>query len=186
MKVKVGISNRHVHLTKEDVKILFGENYVLSKKSDLKQPNQFACLEVVTIKTLKSQIDNVRILGPVRNYTQVEISKTDAYKLGINPPLRDSGDLIDASDIEIIGPNGTIKKSCCIIARRHIHITREDKIKYNLPEIVSLKINGERGGIINNVFVKVSNEAYFEAHLDMDEANAFFLKNEDELEIIKE
>ena len=134
MKVSIGVSNRHVHVTKEDLEILFGSNYELNKKVDLKQPNQYACLETVTIKTDKDEIKNVRILGPVRNYTQVELSKTDAYKLGINPPLKDSGDLENSSCVSIIGPNGVVTKDCAIIVRRHIHITKEDKIKYNLPD----------------------------------------------------
>lgn len=183
MKVSIGVSNRHVHVNKEDLEILFGSNYELNKKVDLKQPNQYACLETVTIKTDKDEIKNVRILGPARNYTQVELSKTDAYKLGINPPLRDSGDLEDSSIVSIIGPNGIVTKKCAIIVRRHIHITKEDKEKYNLPDVVSVKVNTPRGGILDEVCVKVSDEAYFEMHIDMDEANAFDLKNNDEVEI---
>lgn len=184
MKVSIGISNRHIHVTKEDLNILFGSNYELNKKADLKQPNQYACLETVTIKTDKDEIQNVRILGPVRSYTQVELSKTDAYKLGINPPLKDSGDLEESSVVSIIGPNGIVTKKCAIIVRRHIHITKEDKEKYNLPDVVSVKVNTSRGGILNEVCVKVSDEAYFEMHIDMDEANALDLKNNDEVEII--
>ena len=93
MKISVGVSNRHIHLKKEDLEVLFGVGYELSFYKELNQPGQFASLEKVTIKTEKDEISNVRILGPVRNYTQVEISKTDAFKLGINPPVRTSGDL---------------------------------------------------------------------------------------------
>lgn len=185
MNISVGVSNRHVHLTKEDLEILFGEGYELTKKTDVNQPLQYASVETVTIKTNKDEINNVRILGPVRTYTQVEISKTDAYKLGINPPLSDSGDLLDSEQITIIGPKSSITKKCCILVRRHIHITNEDKIKYNLPDIVKVKVNGNRGGILDEVYVKVSNEAYFELHIDTDEANAFNLKNNDIVEIIK-
>ena len=99
MKVNIGISNRHVHLTKEDVEILFGHD--LTKLRDLVQAGQYACHELVTIKTEKDQIENVRVLGPTRNYTQVEISKTDAYKLGLNPPIRTSGDLANSENITI-------------------------------------------------------------------------------------
>lgn len=185
MKISVGVSNRHVHLTKEDLNILFGNNYELNKKVNINQPEQFAALETVTIKTDKDKIENVRILGPIRNYTQVEISKTDAYKLGINPPLRDSGDLENSEVVTIIGPNGSVTKPCCIIVRRHIHVTKEEKIKYNLPDIVSVKINGKRGGILEEVYVKVSDKSYFEMHVDTDEANAFDLKNGDIVEIVK-
>lgn len=185
MKVSVGISNRHVHLTKEDLNILFGLNYELTKKIDINQPHQFAAIETVTIKTDKDEINNVRILGPIRSYTQVELSKTDAYKLGINPPLRDSGDLEGSSVVSIIGPKGIVTKPCCIIARRHIHVTPIMKKELNLPDVVSVKVEGQRGGIINEVYVKVNEESYYEMHIDTDEANAFYLKNNDEVEIIK-
>lgn len=183
MKVSIGVSNRHVHLTKEDLEILFGQNYELNKKADVNQPGQFASLETVTLKTNKDEIKNVRILGPVRNYTQAEISKTDAIKLGLNPPLRDSGDVLNSEVITIIGPVGEITKACCILARRHIHVTEEMKQNYNLKDVVKVKIEGIRSGIMDEVYVKVSEEAYFEMHIDTDEANAFFLKNNDEVEI---
>ena len=181
MKVTVGVSNHHVHLKQSDLDILFGCE--LTKKSDLKQPGQFASFEVVTIKTDKSEINNVRVLGPVRNYTQIEISKTDAYKLGLNPPVRSSGNLDNSEIVTLIGPNGSIKTNGCIIADRHIHITYEDKEKYHLPDKVNIKIDGEKQGIIA-VNIKPSDEAYFELHLDTDDANAFLLKNGDEVEII--
>jgi len=185
MKVSVGVSNRHVHLTREDLDTLFGINYELNKKVDINQPHQFASMETVTIKTDKDIIENVRILGPIRSYTQVELSKTDAFKLGINPPLRDSGDLEDSEVVSIIGPKGIITKPCCIIARRHIHVTPSMKQEFDLPDVVSVKVDGQRGGIISEVYVKVSDEAYYEMHIDTDEANAFYLKNNDEVEMIK-
>ena len=187
MKVSIGVSNRHVHLSEENFKILFGEKYELIKKADLKQPGQFAANETVTIKTAKSEIHNVRILGPIRNYTQVEISKTDAYKLGINPPVRDSGDLKGSSPITIIGPNGSVDiKEGCIIATRHIHILPSQMKSYGLEgrEMVNVKLDGEKGGIITNVYLKVSEEAFFELHLDTDDANAHLIKNGDIGEII--
>jgi len=178
MKVTVGISNHHVHLTRDDLDILFGKNYELNQKYNLNQPGQFASLELVTIKTAKSQIENVRILGPVRNYTQVEISKTDAYKLGINPPLRDSGDVLNSEIVTIVGPKGEITKECCIIARRHIHVTPKEKEMYELPDVVKVKINTSRGGILDQVHVKVAEQSYYEMHVDTDEANAFDIINE--------
>lgn len=187
MKVSIGVSNRHVHLTKEHLEILFGEGYELQKKVDINQPGQFAATDLVTIKTPKSEIENVRILGPIRPYTQVEISKTDAYKLGLNPPIRDSGDLKGSSPITIIGPKGTIDiEEGCIIANRHIHILPNQMKSYGLEgrEMVSVKINGEKGGILANVKLKVSEEAYFELHIDTDDANAHLIKNGDIGEII--
>ncbi len=187
MKVSIGVSNRHVHLTKEHLSILFGEDYKLEKKNDLNQPGQFSSTAVVTIKTDKSEIDNVRVLGPIRNYTQVEISKTDAYKLGLNPPVRNSGDLEGSSPIKIVGPKGCVDlKSGCIIATRHIHILPSQLKMYNLEgkETVNVKLNGEKGGIITNVYLKVSDEAFFELHIDTDDANAHLVKNGDIGEII--
>ena len=181
--MKVGISNRHVHLTEEDLKILFDKD--LTKKKDLSQIGEFACNETVTLKTNKREITNVRIIGPTRNYTQVEISKTDAYSLGLNPPIRTSGDLEGSETITIIGPMGQITKECCIIANRHIHINKELRKQLNLEnkDIVSIKIGGIKGGIIDNVYLKEKENFLLELHLDTDDANAFLLKNGDEVEI---
>lgn len=187
MKVSIGVSNRHVHLTQEHLKILFGTNFELEKKNDLTQPKQYASTSVVTIKTEKSQIDNVRVIGPVRSYTQVEISKTDAYKLGVNPPIRDSGSLEGSSPITIVGPNGYVElEEGCIIPTRHIHILPTQLELYGLSgvEEVSVKLDGEKGGIINNVHIKVSEEAFFELHIDTDDANAHLVKNGDIGEIL--
>lgn len=187
MKISIGVSNRHVHLSEENLKILFGEDYILEKKNDLTQPGQYASTALVTIKTDKSQIENVRVLGPIRNYTQVEISKTDSYKLGLNPPVRNSGDLIGSSPITIVGPKGSVNiKEGCIIAARHIHILPEQIKQYGFEgvEKVSVKIKGEKGGIIDNVYLKPSDEAFFELHLDTDDANANLIKNGDIGEII--
>lgn len=187
MKVSIGVSNRHVHLTKEHLKILFGDDYKLEKKNDLTQPGQFSSTYVVTLKTEKGEINNVRVLGPERNYTQVEISKTDAYKLGLNPPIRNSGDLIGSSPITIVGPKGSVDLDYgCIIATRHIHILESQIKLYALEgkETVNVKLNGEKGGIITNVYLKVSDEAFFELHLDLDDANAHLIKNGDIGEIL--
>lgn len=187
MKVSIGVSNRHVHLKEEHLKILFGNDFNLEKKNDLTQPGQYASTSLVTIKTNKSEISNVRVLGPIRPYTQIEISKTDAYKLGLNPPIRDSGDLKGSSPITIIGPNGTLElEEGCIIPTRHIHILPNQVSMYELEgkDVVNVKIDGEKGGILNNVHLKVSDEAYFELHLDTDDANAHLIKNGDIGEII--
>ena len=183
MKITVGISNRHIHLTKEDFEKLFGD-ISLEKIADLNQPGNYTTNQLVTIQTEKGTIERVRLVGPLRNYTQVEISKTDAYKLGINPPIRTSGDIVDAAHVTLVGPVGQIETNSCILAERHIHITQELKDKYELPNTVSLKIQGQKGGILNNVHLKVTEEAYFEVHLDTDDGNAFLLKNNDEVEIV--
>ena len=164
----------------------FGDNFELEKKNDLTQPGCFASELTVTIKGPKRSIENVRVLGPNRSYTQVEVSKTDSYALGINPPVRNSGDLEGASEITIIGPNNEITRNAAIIASRHIHVDKNIRKEHNLEGIekVSVKIGGEKGGIIENVYLKDSEEAYFEMHLDTDDANAFLLKQNDEVEII--
>ena len=185
MKINVGVSNHHVHLNNEDYGILFG-NIPLTKRNDLNQPGMFASDLTVTIKGPKRSIENVRVLGPNRSYTQVEVSKTDAYSLGINPPIRTSGDLVGASEITVIGPNGEITKNVAIIADRHIHVDKRIREEKGLVgvEKVRVKISGEKGGIIDNVYLKDSEEAYFELHLDTDDANAHLLKQDDEVEII--
>ncbi len=185
MKVNVGISNRHVHLNDEDYKLLFGD-IPLTKRNDLTQPNTFASELTVTITGPKRSIENVRVLGPNRSYTQVEVSKTDSYSLGINPPVRNSGDLDGASEITIVGPKGSITRNAAIVASRHIHVDKRIRNEHNLEgiEMVSVKINGEKGGIINNVYLKDSDEAYFELHLDTDDANAHLLNQGDEVEIL--
>ena len=174
---------RHIHLTEEDYNILFNEP--LTEKSPLNQHGQFAANQQVTIKNNDREIEKVRIIGPFRNYTQVEISRTDAYYLNLNPPVRGSGDLNGAEPITIVGPNGTITKAAAIIADRHIHITKEDREKYNLlKEEYQIRVNNEKGGILNNIKIKEAPNSYFELHLDSDDANAFDLKQNDEVEII--
>ena len=185
MKISVGVSNRHVHLTNEDYIALFG-NIPFTKRNDLNQPGMFASELTVTIIGPKRSIENVRVLGPLRSYTQVEVSKTDSYTLGINPPVRNSGELDGASEITIVGPVGTITRNAAIIASRHIHVDKKIREERNLIGIkeVSIKIPGEKSGVINHVFLKDSEEAYFELHLDTDDANCFLLKQDDEVEII--
>lgn len=187
MKVSIGVSNRHVHLSEEDLFILFGEGYQLEKHRDINQPGQFASKEVVTILTEKGIIENVRVLGPIRPYTQVEISKTDAYKLGINPPVRDSGDIAGSASISIVGPSGRIDlKEGCILATRHIHITPKQMELYGLEgkKTVDVLLSGEKGGILHNVSLKVSENSYFELHIDTDDANAHLVSSSDFAEII--
>lgn len=177
MKIKVGVSNRHVHLNKESFIKLFGD-IKLNNDFDLSQKGQFASDLFVTIKTDKDKIEKVRILGPLREYNQIEISRTDSYKLGLNPPIRESGDLENSEIVTIIGSKGEITTNGCIIATRHIHANKE-----KLAKIVKIKIDGLKGGILDNVSVKYDPSYTFELHLDTDDANAFGLKNGDGVEI---
>lgn len=186
MKVQVGVSNRHLHLTEQDYHILCGD-MPLEVKNPINQPGQYASNITFTIKTAKALINNVRLLGPLREYSQIEISKTDAYTLGINPPIRTSGDLKDSEKVTVIGPKGSIEIEGCIIANRHIHVDDEMIKYYHLEGLdkVNVLIKGDKPGIIGNVYLKKSDKAYFEMHIDLDDANAFFLKNGDIVDIIE-
>lgn len=182
MNVRIGVSNRHVHLKESDFIKLFG-NVDFIKDKDLYQPLQFASIYKVTIKTLKNEIKNVRVLGPFREYTQVEISKTDAYFLGINPPIRTSGDLKDSEVVTLIGPAGSIVTNGCIIADRHIHISEDDKEKYSLSDNLKVEIGNEKKCILYDVHLKVSPGSRMELHIDTDDANSNFVKTGDNGEI---
>lgn len=175
MKVKVCLSNRHVHLTRDDVNILFGEGYNLTPRNYLGQPGQFATEETVVLKTDKNIKENVRIVGPIRNYTQVELLEEDKDYFGINPPVRNSGDLANSESITIIGPKGEItKKNICIIANRHIHINTRDKDNFNEDEIVSLEVNGT---ILDNVHIKIADNYALEFHINKDDAQNNNIEN---------
>lgn len=178
LKIPVGVSNRHVHLTKEDVDILFGKNYKLTKKRDLSQKGQYACEETVKLKNNDKVIEHVRVMGPNRKQTQVEIMKTDADYLKLNPPVRDSGELANSETITIIGPQGEItKQNSCIIAARHIHINSSDYPNLKNKSIVTLKTANNT--YINNVHIKKDPTFTLELHIDKDEAKEFKLENND-------
>ncbi len=181
--LKVQISNRHVHLTKEVYYKLFNEE--ISKKRDLNQVGEFASNQVLTIKNGDKEIENVRLVGPFRPYNQVEISKRDARLLGLNPPVRRSGDLADSLNITLKTDLGEVEVKGLIIANRHIHMTKADSIKYNVQdrEIVQVKISGEKSGIID-AEVKISDNGYYEMHIDTDDANAFLLENNSDVTMI--
>ena len=167
---------------------MFGKNFLLEAERFLSQPGEFASKSKVTIETPYASISNVRVVGPVRKYTQVEISSSDARILKLNPPVRDSGKLNNSEYIKIIGPKGTIfKDNAVIIPNRHIHLTNKDLIKYNLDKnkLYKVKVRGQKGGILDNIHLKVSDNFVFELHLDIDDANAFLIKNGDKLEIIE-
>lgn len=190
MKISIGISARHVHLCQKDFEELFGKNGQLTKYVDLNQPTMFAANEKVSIITDSGRIDNVRIVGPLRPYTQVEISKTDSYKLKLNPPVRSSGDL-EGSESVYIEYNGKriYAPNSCIIADRHIHIRKDELDKYGFKnnQIVKLRVDNDiKGATLNNVHIKATDEAYFEAHIDLDDANANFINDGDigEIEVI--
>lgn len=174
-EIPVGVSNRHIHLSQEDVNSLFGEGYQMTKLKDLTQPGQYACKEIVTICGPKGAIEKVRILGPVRSKTQIEILKGDCYKLGIVAPARLSGELQGTPGITLIGPKGSVQtREGLIVAERHIHMSHEDAKRFGVHDgqVVSIQIEGPRGGILNHVTVRANDTSALECHIDVEEANA--------------
>lgn len=173
--VPIGVSARHVHLTQEHVEQLFGKGYQLTKKKEL-MGGQFASNETVTIVGLKLRaIENVRVLGPVRKQSQVEISATDAIKLGVKAPIRESGKLAGSAPVAVVGPRGVVYlEEGCIIAQRHIHMSPADALAAGVHDgdIVSVKADNERGTIFNHVKIRVDDSFTLEMHIDTDEANA--------------
>lgn len=185
--VPIGVSNRHIHLSREDMDILFGQGSTLTRMKAVKQPGQFAAEEMVTIKGPKNELKKVRVLGPLRKETQVEISVADSFVLGIKAPVKMSGDLDGSSPIEIIGPRGSVKKdNGVIVAWRHIHITPEMASSYGLKDgqEVSVQVDGIRAGIMQKIIVRVTQASELEMHIDVEEANAFGLSNGSLVKII--
>ena len=186
--VPIGVSARHIHLTQADVETLFGKGYELTKKKDL-MGGQFASNEVVTIVGLKLRaIENVRILGPVRKASQVEVSATDAVKLGIKVPVRESGNIAGSAPIAVVGPKVIIYlKEGCIIAKRHIHKSPADAEKAGVKngDIVSVKVENERATTFNNVLIRVDPSFTLEMHIDTDEANAAEISTGMKAEIVR-
>ena len=175
-KFLVETSARHVHVTRHDLDILFGEGYQLTPKKDLSQPGQFACEERVDIVGPKRTLSGVSILGPERPETQVELSLTDARSIGVTAPIRQSGDVAGSGACKIVGPKGEIEIEYGVIAaKRHIHMTPEDAEAYGVKDndIVSVKIEGgERSLIFGDVVVRVSPKYALAMHIDTDESNA--------------
>lgn len=184
--VPVGISNRHIHLSEEHIEALFGAGHKLTKTKDLSQPGQYACEETVTLIGPKGSIQGVRVLGPARKTSQVELTGTDTFKLGIKPPVRDSGKLEGTPGIDVEGTNGRVHlDQGVIVAARHIHMTPEDAIKYSLEDgdHVRVAVPGHRGGVLEKVLVRVNSDYALDLHLDTDEGNAFGLVNGQQLEV---
>ena len=187
-KIIVETSARHVHVTDEDLKVLLGEGKELTVRNMLSQPGQFASYERVNLVGPKSSINNVLILGPTRSKTQVEISLTDARKLGVTALIRESGDVAGTEGIKIVGPAGELDITEGVIAaKRHLHLDTATAEEMGLQdkEIVSVKVEGERGLTFDEVVVRVSGKFSPAVHLDTDEANAAGLSGEVYGEIIK-
>lgn len=173
-KIPVEVSARHCHLSQKDADILFGKNYKFKVMKVVSQPGQFATVEEVTIKGAKSEF-KLRIVGPIRNETQVELAITDCFRLGVKPILRVSGDIKGTSGAVIIGPKGQISiKEGVIVAQRHLHISPSEAkaLKVKAGQIVSMKIKGSRGLIFNNVIVRSGPGHKKSFQIDTDEGNA--------------
>ncbi len=187
--VPVGISNRHIHLSAADLETLFGKGYELTPIKELSQPGQFACKEQLTIvgPSLRP-IEGVRVLGPVRSASQVEISRTDSFTLKIKPPVRESGDIKGSAPITIIGPKGVVTlKEGCIIANRHIHMSEEEGRSFGLKDgdYVDVEVKGERRTTFYDVQVRVNKAFRLEMHIDTDDANAAGIGNGFKVKIIR-
>lgn len=185
--VPVSISARHIHLQQEHIDVLFGKGYLFTKYKEISQPGQYACEEKVTIKGPKAMIENVRVLAPIRKQTQVEISMSDARKLGISPPVRNSGNLKGSAPITVMGPKGSVNLAeGCIIADRHIHMTPEDAKSFGVTNLqkVSILVEGDKGGVMNHVTVRVNERYALDMHIDTDDANAFGLKGNEYLKLV--
>ncbi|HHY32274.1 MAG TPA: phosphate propanoyltransferase [Firmicutes bacterium] len=188
--VPVGVSNRHVHLCAQDFETLFGAESAksgLSKLRDLSQPGQYVAKEMVALVGPKGSIPSVRVLGPLRSRTQVEISRTDGYILGISPPVRDSGDLDGSAPITLVGPAGAVNlKEGAIIATRHIHMRPQEASSWGLRDgdHVEVEVAGTRGLVFRGVLVRVREDFRLEMHVDTDEANAALLRNSDMVRVV--
>ena len=176
----VEVSAHHAHLTQEHVEALFGPGHQLTHHSDLSQPGQFACKEQVTIVGPKGRIERVRVLGPARKYSQVEIAMTEQFKLGVHPPIRESGDIADTPGCTLEGTAGSVKMDRGVIcAFRHIHMTPEDALRYGVRDksIVRVRVAGDRELVFGDVLIRVDPTFALAMHIDTDEANAANLKN---------
>ena len=181
-EIPVGISNRHIHLTQEHLEILFGKGYSLTHLKDLSQPGQYACKETLTIVGPSMRpIEGVRVLGPLRRASQVEISVTDSYVLKVKPPVRESGKLQGSAPITIIGPKGIVQLSeGCIIANRHIHMSPDDAAHFGVKDGDYIDVDATTGTQRTRWFdvqIRVHKDFRLEMHVDTDDANAVGFKN---------
>lgn len=183
----LGVSARHAHLCREHMNILFGEGSELHPKKYIGQPGQYSSEEQITLVTAKGEM-KLRIIGPLRKYTQLELSFTDARKVGLNPPIRNSGDIKESAGGKLVGPKGEVEMSRgVIVAARHIHMSLEDAEKFGVKDkdIVSVQTQGERALLFNNVLVRANAAFALEMHVDLEEGNAAGVKNGDLVELVK-
>lgn len=186
-EIPVGTSNRHVHLSREDLDTIFGSGYELTAIKDLTQPGQYASKETVTLAGPKGAIEKVRILGPVRAETQAELLAGDCFKLGVKQCVRLSADLDGSPGITIIGPCGSVcKDKGAIVAKRHIHMTPRDAERFGVRDgqIVGIEVTGERGGVYRKTVVRVSESSALDCHVDVEEANAMGIHSQSTVNLV--
>lgn len=187
-ELPIALSNRHLHLSEVDIEKLFGKGHVLCEIKSLSQPGQFACNEKVDLVGPRGTISGVRVLGPARSKTQIEVSLADARKLGVNAPIKESGDVDGTPGVKIVGPAGEVQlENGVIIAARHIHFSDKDAEEFGVKdgETVKVRVGGERGLIFENVTARVSPKYSLEMHVDLEEGNAAGASNGDMVELIK-
>ncbi|HHT55316.1 MAG TPA: phosphate propanoyltransferase [Acholeplasma sp.] len=189
MKIPVGISGRHAHLSEEHLEILFGKGYKLTILKDLSQPGQFATNEKVDVVSPEGGvIKGVRILGPTRKQTQIELSHSDARRGKFSAPVRSSGDIKGSGAAKLVGPNGEVEiTEGVIVADRHIHFSPEEAEKFGVKdrEVVQIKVGGVKPGILGNVLCRVHKDFRLDCHLDTDDGSAFLLNTGDLVELVK-
>jgi acetate kinase len=171
----VEVSAHHIHLTQEHVEALFGKGHQLTKHADLSQPGQYACKEQLTIVGPKGRIERVRVLGPARKITQVEIAMTEQFRLGVHPPIRESGDIKNTPGCILEGSVGRVELEHGVIcALRHVHMTPADALRYGVRDksVVRVRIAGDRELVFGDVLVRVDPGFALAMHIDTDEANA--------------
>lgn len=188
-EVPIGVSARHIHLSRNDIDRLFGNGYELTVMKELSQPGQFAAEETVAVIGPKGRFDKVRILGPARGKSQLEISRTDSFLLGVHPPVRESGRISGTPGIQIEGPAGKVDlDEGVIVAARHIHFHTDEARQWGIADKQKLrvKVNGERPLIFEDVIARVSDQFALDMHIDTDEANAAGVKTGDKAVILDE
>ena len=182
MQVPVGISNKHVHVCQADLDVLFGEGHELTPIKDLSQPGQFACDEKVDVVGPKGTLKGVRILGPVRPETQVELAQTDARAIGVNALLRESGKLEGTEGCKLVGPKGEVELAAgCIVAHLHIHLHTDEAAKMGIKDkqVLTVLVHGQKDVVFCDVIARVGDKMKLDFHMDTDEANAALVKNGD-------
>jgi len=190
MRIPVGISGRHAHVTKEHLEILFGKGYELTPMKELSQPGQYASEEKIdVISPAGKVIEGVRILGPVRKASQIELSYSDARRAKFDAPVRSSGDVKGSGAAKLVGPKGTVELTeGVIVADRHIHFSLEEAKSFGVKDgdVVAIKVSGIKPGILGNVLCRVNENYRLDCHLDTDDGSAFLLNNGDTVELVKD